>query len=312
MKPTTFSPTAEEMRDEPRRRCLSVRTRDRDDGDRRFGSRRIKHVDDRRTDVPRLTFSRMRVHADSRAGVHLDDHAAILAEWHGDVRREHVDARDVEPDDSSRHLARCDVVGCISSVRSIDVPPVDRFAVGAARRTRPSPGIVSIVRSLTRRDGRSVPSSHRKLCQHSSCGRRLGADPDSPISMSCANACACRRRSHAQARVPRQRRLFRSRRARDDRDPRANCSTTMRLPILADDLSHAARSCVVVVDSSGDSATVTRVERLEDDGKADLIARSRARPATVRRHRLSEPAVRCSRARAWCRPCPARSRRRSR
>ena len=44
-------------------------------------------------DVARRALGGVRVHPDAGGGVHLDDHRAVLAERHGDVRREHVDAR---------------------------------------------------------------------------------------------------------------------------------------------------------------------------------------------------------------------------
>ena len=66
----------------------------------------------------------MRVHADARPGVHLDDDCAVLAERHRDVLRHHVDAGDVEADRGRRHLAGGHVVGMHL------VGAVDRCATG--------------------------------------------------------------------------------------------------------------------------------------------------------------------------------------
>ena len=56
--------------------------------------------------------------------VDLDDRAAGLADRHGDVRADEVDAGDVEPDDARGHLGDLDVVRV-----GLD-RPVDRRAAG--------------------------------------------------------------------------------------------------------------------------------------------------------------------------------------
>ena len=175
--------------------------------------------------------------------------------------------------------------GCISSVRSIDVPPVERFAV--ARK----PHELALRRERCRACGpvrarnSSVRSSHRELREHSSCGRCRAADPGCrrrsaarivcfPSPITCAGT-----RSAAATTLP-----F------DDehavvaplaRTARRRCGCRTR-----DECAHAARQLLGVVEPPRDAAAVVRGERLEDD--RDSRSRRRAR-SRLRRVRATSP-----------------------
>ena len=112
------------MRDHPRRRRLAVGAGHGHDRDARGRPSREQQVDDVLRDVLRLALGRVRVHAEPRRRVHLDDRAAGLPDGLRDVRREEVDPRDVEPDDPSGLLGDLDVL-------LVRLPrPVDRGAAG--------------------------------------------------------------------------------------------------------------------------------------------------------------------------------------
>src|SRR2546423_2364307 len=112
------------MRNQSNRRGLAVGAGDSDHRNCRLRSRRVEHVDYRRANITWCALRWVRVHPDSGAGVYFDDHCSILPEWNGDVRGQHIDAGDVEPDDARCHLTGGDVIGMhfISSV--------DRCAAG--------------------------------------------------------------------------------------------------------------------------------------------------------------------------------------
>ena len=99
-------------------------------GMRDWRAGREEHVDDGFADGARLAFRRREVHAEAGRGVDFDDAAAVLRDRRLDVGRDDVDAGDVEADQLARSArpARCSP-GCTRSVTSIDVPPVERFAV---------------------------------------------------------------------------------------------------------------------------------------------------------------------------------------
>ena len=80
-------------------------------GMRDGGAGREEQVDDRLGDVLRLALGRVGVHPEAGRRVDLDDRAAGLADRHGDVRADEVDAGDVEADDPGRRLGDLDVVG---------------------------------------------------------------------------------------------------------------------------------------------------------------------------------------------------------
>ena len=71
----------------------------------------------------------MRVHAEPRSRVDLDDRAAGLADGLGDVGREEVDARHVEPDDARRLFGDLHVV-LVRVPRAIDRDPTGRHVAG--------------------------------------------------------------------------------------------------------------------------------------------------------------------------------------
>ena len=96
--------------------------------DRRAG--REEHVDHRLGDVLRLALGRVRVHAESRCRVDLDDPAAGLAHRHADVGADQVDAGDVEADDLRGQLGELDVVG-VRLLGPVDADPAGAHVAGA-------------------------------------------------------------------------------------------------------------------------------------------------------------------------------------
>ena len=105
---------------------------DGDDRDARRRALREQQVDHGLGDVLRLALRRVRVHAESRRRVHLDDGAAALANRLRDVGRDEVDAGDVQPDHRAASSAISTFSSCASNVRSIEMPPVDMLPVAAS------------------------------------------------------------------------------------------------------------------------------------------------------------------------------------
>ena len=114
---------------------------------------REEHVDHRPGHVARLALRGRGVHAEAGRGVDLDDRAARLLVAAGDVRRDEVDAADVEADRLDRPLGH-DAVVVVDDVRL-----VDRGAAGreVARRAQ--------VEDLARRGGRTSGVEPRRLEQ---------------------------------------------------------------------------------------------------------------------------------------------------
>ena len=103
---------------------LPVRPRDRREGDAEAVAAREEHVDHRPGDVARLPLGGREVHAEAGRGVDLDDRSSYFPITAGDVRRDEVDAADVEADRLDSPLGHHPVV-------LVDgVGPVGRGAAG--------------------------------------------------------------------------------------------------------------------------------------------------------------------------------------
>ena len=112
------------MGDHPRGGGLAVRAGDGDDRDPARRTRREQHVDHGLGHVLRIADGRVGVHPEPGRGIDLADTSAGLAYRLGDVRRDEVDAGDVQTDDPCRLLGDLDVL------RMRLEGPVDRDAAG--------------------------------------------------------------------------------------------------------------------------------------------------------------------------------------
>ena len=100
----------DDMGDHARGRGLPIGAGDGDDRDARRRPLWKEHVDHRLGDVLRLALGRVGMHAEAGRGVDFDDGAAGLAHRLADVRREEVDAGDVQAHHAGRLLRNLDVV----------------------------------------------------------------------------------------------------------------------------------------------------------------------------------------------------------
>ena len=146
-----------DVREHARRGRLAIRASDRRDRHAGRGTRREQHVDDGPGHVARRPLARRHVHAESRCRVHLADAATDRAVALGDVRRQEVDATDVEADrahGAHRHVA---VVGVD------DVGDVGRRA--ARREVRGGAQVYDLARNRHRAGRHADPLEHAvRLC----------------------------------------------------------------------------------------------------------------------------------------------------
>ena len=129
------------MGEQPGRGRLAVDAGDGDEGMRPFCPSG-RAVDDGLAHGPRLAGGRLQVHAQARAGVDLDDGAALLLQRPADVRGHHVHAGDVQADARAASTARAATSGWTWSVTSVAVPPVLRLPlrrISTRTAGRPAP-----------------------------------------------------------------------------------------------------------------------------------------------------------------------------
>ncbi len=119
----------EDVGDHPDGRRLPVRAGDGHDRDARVRAAREQQVDHGLCHVLRLTLGRVGVHPEAGRGVHLDDRAALLANRHGDVRDDEVDAGDVQANHPGGRLRDLGVLG-MSFERAVDRGPARRHVAG--------------------------------------------------------------------------------------------------------------------------------------------------------------------------------------
>ena len=107
-----------DVREHARGRGLAVGAGNCGDRHARRRAGREQHVDHRGSDVTRRALARRDVHAESGRGVDLADAAADRAVALGDVRRQEIDAADVEADRANRAHRHVAVVG-VNDVRHV-------------------------------------------------------------------------------------------------------------------------------------------------------------------------------------------------
>ena len=204
VKPTTFSLYAEKMRDQPRRRRLAVRAGDGDDRDRRFAPggysmsmigaptfRGCPSVGCVCMRMPGPAFTSMITAPFSRNGTEMSGVSTSMPAM----------SRPTTPAAISHAVT---LSGCISSVRSIDVPPVERFAVGAKddefalrrnRVERAAAGRRDVLGAVVRRQLREtlrVPDC--RVADPGSPSRSAGARCCLPSPITCAGTRSAQRR----------------------------------------------------------------------------------------------------------------------
>ena len=157
-------------------------------GMRACGARREEQVDDRLGHVLRLALGRVRVHPEARRRVDLDDGAALLADGHGDVGHDEVDAGDVEADHAGRRLGDLDVLRMrLDASGRWTVPPVDMLPVRASLTRCPPAGTASSSQPCSRTSSSAAASRRMRVSTFSWPMPRRG----SLFSMSTSSRTVC-------------------------------------------------------------------------------------------------------------------------